>query len=160
MIFLSIFQSKSGSPLADLLATNTAVAISVFNEILSEVYVTSGKIQGALLDTFEYLERLRTSGLNASHWEGSQLALGCLAFFMASEDRGDWVAVVACRVDVLANLNKFFLEMTAGLNKKIQSINYFFRYGKTYTLTSRRRCRSPDWKIKSQQTYSVGRCKD
>ena len=56
---------------------------------------------------------------------------------MASEDWGDWVAVVACRVDVLANLNKFFLEMTAGLNKKIQSIIYFFRYGKTYTLTSR-----------------------
>lgn len=69
--FFSIFQSKSGSPLAGLLATNTAVAISVFNEILSEVYVTSGKIQGALLDTFEYLKRLRTSGLNASHWEGS-----------------------------------------------------------------------------------------
>lgn len=54
---------------------------------------------------------------------------------MASKDWGDWVAVVARRIDVLANPNKFFLEMTAGLNKKIQSIIYFFRSGKTYTLT-------------------------
>lgn len=77
---------------------------------------------------------------------------------MASKDWGGWVAVMACTLDVLENPNKFFLEMTAGLNKKIQSITYFFRYGKTYTLTSGRDADHPIGRLSPSKHVAKNDC--